>query len=139
MSLRLFSVFCCVFVLGCGASHPRFTTRQPDARRPEAELQGVASYYAEEFNGRKTASGETYDMNGFTAAHRSLPFGAKVRVRNLENNREVEVRINDRGPFKENRVIDLSFGAAKVLGLIARGTARVLIEVLDDGSTGEQR
>jgi rare lipoprotein A len=102
--------------------------------RYEEELEGVASYYAHEFHGRTTASGETYDMNALTAAHRTLPFHTRVRVMNLENSRSIEVRINDRGPFKEGRVIDLSFKAALELGIIARGTAPVRIQILEFGS-----
>jgi rare lipoprotein A len=94
------------------------------------ELNGVASYYAEEFNGRKTSNGEVYDMNLLTAAHRTLPFNTKVRVRNLENGRVVVVRINDRGPFKDNRIIDLSLAAAKEIGLLMSGTARVSLDVI---------
>ncbi|HXX64484.1 MAG TPA: septal ring lytic transglycosylase RlpA family protein, partial [Bacteroidota bacterium] len=93
-----------------------------------------ASYYADEFQGRKTASGEVYDMNDLTAAHRTLPFGTKVRVTNKETGKSVVVRINDRGPFKEDRVIDLSLGAARQLGLIANGTASVILQVLELGT-----
>jgi rare lipoprotein A len=94
---------------------------------------GVASYYAQDFNGRKTASGELYDMNDLTAAHRTLPFGTKVKVTNLDTGRSVVVRINDRGPFKDDRVIDLSLGAATQLGLIAMGTGRVVLQILELG------
>ena len=97
------------------------------------ELEGIASYYAEDFHGRKTSNGETYDMHAMTAAHRTLPFNSRVRVTNLDNKRSVEVRINDRGPFKDNRVIDLSFKAALEIGLISKGTAYVSIEVLHLG------
>ena len=97
-------------------------------------LEGVASYYADEFHGRLTSNGETYDMNGLTAAHRTFPFGTKVRVTNLENNLTVIVRVNDRGPFKEGRIIDLTLGAAKDLEMIRNGTARVKLEVLEWGT-----
>lgn len=96
-------------------------------------LEGVASYYADEFHGRLTSNGETYDMNGLTAAHRTFPFGTRVRVTNLENKLTVVVRVNDRGPFKEGRVIDLSLGAAKALAMIGPGTVRVKLEVLEWG------
>ncbi len=99
----------------------------------EDELDGMASYYAHEFHGRKTSNGEIYDMNSFTAAHRTLPFNSVVRVTNLDNDRSVEVRINDRGPFKSGRVIDLSYKAALEIGLIAHGTAPVSIEILELG------
>lgn len=96
-------------------------------------LEGVASYYADEFHGKLTSNGETFDMDGLTAAHRTFPFGTKVRVTNLENNKSVIVRVNDRGPFKEGRIIDLSRGAAKEIDLIRTGTARVKLEVLEWG------
>lgn len=99
----------------------------------EDDLTGIASYYGEEFHGRKTSSGEVYDMHALTAAHRTLPFNTRVRVTNLDNNRSVEVRINDRGPFKDNRVIDVSYKAALQLGLISNGTAPVRIEILKLG------
>lgn len=96
-------------------------------------LEGIASYYADEFHGRLTSNGETYDMNAMTAAHRTFPFGTKVRVTNLENNISVIVRINDRGPFVEGRIIDLSLGAAKVIQAVGPGTVRVRLEVLEWG------
>jgi len=92
--------------------------------------EGTASYYADEFNGRKTSNGEIYDMNALTAAHQTLPFNTRVKVTNLSNGRSVVVRINDRGPFKDQRIIDLSLEAAKSIGMIGPGTARVRIEVL---------
>ncbi len=99
----------------------------------EYELEGIASYYADDFHGKKTSSGETYDMYALTAAHRTLPFNSIVRVTNLVNKRTVDVRINDRGPFKDGRVIDLSLKAAMELGLIANGTGPVKIEILELG------
>lgn len=109
----------------------------PRVKAPEGKalltLEGVASYYAHEFHGRLTSNGETFDMHSLTAAHRTLPFGTQVRVTNLENNRTVMVRINDRGPFKEGRIIDLAMGAAKELDMIRNGTARVRLEVLEWG------
>ncbi len=92
------------------------------------EIQrGTASWYGERFHGRRTASGEAFDMHGLTAAHKTLPFGTRVRVRNLDNGREVVVRINDRGPFTRGRVIDLSRAAAAAIGMIQSGTARVAV------------
>lgn len=114
--------------LGCSTGSTLATNRFED------ELEGLASYYAHEFHGRTTSSGERYDMYALTAAHRSLPFNTRVRVTNLENERSVEVRINDRGPFKEGRVIDLSLKAAMEIGLIAKGTAPVRIEILELGT-----
>jgi len=88
---------------------------------------GVASWYGEDFHGKPTASGETYNMHALSAAHTKLPIGTWVTVRNLDNNRKIRVRINDRGPFVAGRVIDLSYYAAKKLGFARKGTTRVLI------------
>jgi rare lipoprotein A len=96
---------------------------------PEAAV-GTASYYGRELAGRRTASGEVYETSRLTAAHRTLPFGTRVRVTNLDNGRQVVVRINDRGPFRKGRIIDVSYAAARELGLIAPGTARVRLDVL---------
>ena len=92
---------------------------------------GVASWYGRQFHGRKTASGETFDMNGLTAAHRSLPLNCYIRVTNKNNGKSVIVKVNDRGPFHGNRVVDLSYGAAKSLGITNAGTASVSIERVD--------
>jgi len=89
---------------------------------------GKASYYADKFEGRKTASGEIFRQNGLTAAHRTLPFGTKVTVINISNGRSVKVRINDRGPFSEGRVIDLSKKAARRLGMLTTGVAVVEVK-----------
>lgn len=86
---------------------------------------GIASWYGKKFHGRKTSNGETYDMYGISAAHKTLPLGTIVWVRNLDNNRELKVRINDRGPFVKDRIIDLSYGAAQKLGIVDSGTAPV--------------
>jgi len=91
---------------------------------------GTASWYGAEFENRRTASGERFDPHGLTGAHRSLPLGSRVRVTNLLNGRSVLVTITDRGPFHRRREIDLSFGAARALGMVQRGLARVLIEPL---------
>ena len=96
-------------------------------------MEGIASYYADDFNGKKTANGETYNMYKMTAAHRSLPFNTKVKVTNLDNKRSIIVRINDRGPFKLERIIDLSMAAATQLGMKGMGTANVKLEVIEWG------
>jgi len=93
-------------------------------------MSGFASWYGQPFHGRRTASGETFDMNQFTGAHRTLPFGTQVKVTLLSTGRSVVVRINDRGPFVENRIIDLSRAAAQQIGLLALGVGRVELEVL---------
>jgi rare lipoprotein A (peptidoglycan hydrolase) len=92
--------------------------------------EGLASWYGPGFHGKRTASGEVYDKEAFTAAHKSLPFGTYIRVRSLDTGAGVVVRINDRGPFVEGRIIDLSEAAARMLGMIQSGTARVSIEVI---------
>ena len=92
---------------------------------------GMASWYGRQFHGRKTASGETFDMNALTAAHRSLPLNCFIRVTNKTNGKSVVVKVNDRGPFHGNRVLDLSYGAAKQLGITNAGTAKVSIERID--------
>ena len=92
---------------------------------------GLASHYARRFEGRRTASGEPYDERELTGAHRTLPLGSKVKVTNLLNGRSVMVTINDRGPYMRRREIDLSYGAARVLGMVRRGVARVRIELVE--------
>jgi rare lipoprotein A len=92
--------------------------------------EGIASWYGGDFHGRNTANGEVYDMHQKTAAHKTLPFGTHLKVVNLSNGKEVVVRINDRGPFVKGRIIDLSFAAAKDIGLIDPGTAKVRIVAL---------
>ena len=89
---------------------------------------GIASWYGHPYHGRASASGEIYDMEALTAAHRTLPFGTWVRVLNLTNSKLVEVRINDRGPFIEGRIIDLSHAAARVIEMIGPGTAPVRLK-----------
>lgn len=98
---------------------------------PTSVEEGLASFYADSLHGRKTASGETYDKRADTAAHRTLAFGTKVKVTNLDNGKSVRVRINDRGPHVEDRIIDLSGSAARKLGIVEAGTARVRLEVYD--------
>ncbi len=112
----------------------------PVAREPAPEAapagraaqDGMASYYGQDFAGRRTASGERFDPRALTAAHRQLPFGTRVRVTNLENGRSVTVRINDRGPFAGGRIVDLSWEAARELGMLRAGVARVRVEVVPD-------
>jgi rare lipoprotein A len=99
-------------------------------------LQGIASYYGGRFHGRKTASGERFNQNAMTAAHKTLPLGTKVRVTNLRNGETVDVKINDRGPYIKGRIIDLSKGAARRLGMIRSGTAKVRLEVVSESGGG---
>jgi rare lipoprotein A len=139
-----------ISLLGCTPS-PRFAERGGSSKESKTPkridqpvkntsgkvlltLEGVVSYYAHDFHGKQTSNGETFDMHALTAAHRTFPFGTKVRVTSLENNKIVIVRVNDRGPFKEGRIMDLSMGAAKEIDLILNGTARVRLEVLEWGN-----
>jgi len=93
-------------------------------------MEGFASWYGEEYHGRKTSSGEIYDMYALTAAHKTLPFGSEVKVTNLENGKAVNVRINDRGPFVEDRIIDLSYNSAKAIDMLNKGIAKVSLSLI---------
>jgi len=140
--ITVFLILLLSLLYGCTAS-PRFTgTERPTNRSEPSEyagrsavltVEGVASYYAHDFHGRQTANGESYDMYAMTAAHKSFPFNTIIRVQNLTNDKNVIVRINDRGPFVEGRIIDLSLGAARRIDMIESGTARVRLEVLEWG------
>lgn len=99
---------------------------------------GIASWYGPSFDGKKTSNGETYNMNGYSAAHKNLPLPCFLKVTNLSNNKSVIVRVNDRGPFHSNRIIDLSKGAAQALDVIRPGTAKVKIELIKTVPTSEQ-
>jgi len=100
--------------------------------------QGIASWYGKKFHGRRTSSGETYDMYAMTAAHKTIILPAYVEVTNIENGKKVVVKVNDRGPFHENRIIDLSYSAATKLDAVANGTALVKIRVVDSGYKSQQ-
>ena len=117
---------------GCLASSTTATiaTGEPPRRPAPVTMTGRASWYGEPHHGRLTASGEAYNMNAMTAAHPSLPFGTRLRVVNLQNDREVEVRINDRGPATPGRVLDLSYAAARALGAVGSGVIPVRMTVL---------
>lgn len=125
-----------LFISSCGTIS-RMPSKKPkpppDIDFPDKDAEGHkieegrASWYGSKFDGRRTANGEAYDMNQLTAAHRTLPFNSIVKVKNLDNNKTVMVRINDRGPFAKGRIIDLSKKAAQDIGLIANGTARVAL------------
>ena len=106
---------------------PEPPAREPGSPRAE---RGKISLYGEKFAGRRTASGDTFDPEALTMAHRTLPFGTRVRVTNLENKRSVEVVVNDRGPFVEGRIADLSTAAARALGMITDGVVNAVIEVI---------
>ncbi len=123
-----------LLTLGLGGCASMGRGRSPDLPAPVTDgwvEEGVASWYGEPFHGRRTASGEVYDMHAPTAAHRTLPFGTRVRVENLSNGRSTTLRITDRGPFAKNRILDVSRWGAEELRLIGPGVARVRITVLD--------
>jgi peptidoglycan lytic transglycosylase len=133
-----------LLLLSTGCLHRRRHPKRPQGGAPPGappakivqNEQGIASWYGRPFQGRPTASGEIYNMHDLTAAHRTLPFGTRVRVHDLDNGRDVEVRINDRGPFVQGRIVDLSNGAAKSMQMIGPGTAHVSLEILGLPSPG---
>lgn len=114
-----------------GAAAPALPEAAPATGASAFVEEGVASWYGLAFQGRRTASGERFDMNAMTAAHPSLPFGTWVEVRSPHNGRSVTVRINDRGPHVAGRIIDLSHAAARSLGLLGFGTKKVVVTVVD--------
>jgi rare lipoprotein A len=139
-------ILSCIFISACGSA-PRFTSRNKSEGREKnfsrfersffseiLEIQtGIASYYSDQFNGKITYSGEVYNMFGLTAAHPSYQMGTIIRVTNLSNNKSVVIPINDRMPFRPDRIIDLSFGTAQELDMISVGITEVKVEVLEWG------
>jgi rare lipoprotein A len=142
--LALFAMFICACASSTPTSHPPPLSKpghpkpykvfgkwyQPLPHSEGFRQRGLASWYGRDFHGKKTSNGEIYNMYAMTAAHKTLPLGTYVRVHNLENNRSVVLRINDRGPFVRGRVIDLSYTAAKDIGIVGPGTARVEVVAL---------
>lgn len=122
--------FVCFYLVSCGTAR-RYAATGSGARAGEAIEKGVASWYGPNFHGKLTANGEVYDMYALTAAHRTLPFNTLVRVQNLDNGESVIVRINDRGPFAKNRIIDLSRKAASRISMLGPGTARVRLYMVE--------
>ena len=96
-------------------------------------MVGISSFYAEDFHGKLTANGEVYDMYGLTAAHKTLPLNTVARVTNLENGKSLILRVNDRGPYIQGRMLDCSYGAAKKLDFIKQGTTKVQIDIIEWG------
>lgn len=122
----LYSAFALLLLAGCASQDDSLIN-------PHGyDESGTASYYGSAHQGNRTASGERFDQRDLTAAHRRLPFGTRVKITNLNNDRSVVVRINDRGPHTRNRLIDVSKAAAEQLGMIAAGTARVRVQDLED-------
>ncbi|HPY38951.1 MAG TPA: septal ring lytic transglycosylase RlpA family protein [Thiolinea sp.] len=134
MKKVLVTVLGSMLIMMCTTSEAA-TKHSISANKPAAVSEGfvgMASFYAKKFHGRFTASGQRYDNNGFTAAHSLLPFGTKLKVTNLHNKRSVVVTVNDRGAFHAyGRIVDLSRAAAKEIGMLGRGTAKVKLEVLN--------
>ncbi len=120
----------CGLLLVSSCTLKRAEIRYEDRSGAGMVQYGVASWYGKKFHGNPTASGEIYDMYQLTAAHKTLPLGTYVMVTNVENNRSVEVKINDRGPFVKGRIIDLSYAAARGIDMVEQGTAMVKVEVL---------
>ena len=116
-----------VLLAGCHAA-PRPKAQPEPTGRVET---GYASYYGDEFEGRRTANGERYDGDELTAAHRTLPFGTMIRVTHVANGRAVTCRVNDRGPHRKGRIVDLSHRAAEALGMLREGVCKVKLEVLE--------
>jgi rare lipoprotein A len=119
----LFLLSLSLLYIGCASSFTRSVGTQ----------EGLASYYSTEFQGRKTSSGEMFDKDALTAAHRTFPFGTIILVTNQKNGKQVEVKVNDRGPVKPERIIDLSYGAAKEIDMLRDGLVRVRVEVVEWG------
>src|SRR5439155_4419968 len=139
--VRRLSFLVCAVVLFSACGHKKIQVKAPQSGPVSSkDLEGLASYYAEPYHGRRTASGEIFDTyQGMTAAHRTLPFNTMVRVTNKSNGREVDVRINDRGPFIDGRVIDLSLRAAREIDLVGPGVAPVKLKVLKQGEVATVR
>ena len=156
MIQRCILFMCCVMLVSACASKRTPTAKPPESRqkayqRPYTVLgqryeplqthagfvqSGIASWYGDDFHGKKTSNGETYDMYAMTAAHKTLPLGVFVKVTNAANGSEAIVRVNDRGPFVKGRIIDLSYSAARALGVDIAGTAPVRIEALGYQGSG---
>ena len=130
-SLRLLLILCVALPMaGCATVGGRQAATPLTELGAQGEV-GIASVYANAFQGRRTASGDRYDRRRLTAAHRGLPFGTRLRVTNLANDRSVIVTVNDRGPFRRGRIVDLSRRAAREIALGAEGLTRVRVEVID--------
>jgi rare lipoprotein A len=127
---RIRRLLLCMILLIGAAVYPGDAWAPVPAERKDSVQVGLASWYGRPHHGRVAASGQVYDMNGLTAAHRTLPFGTVVRVQNLRNNRTVKVEINDRGPFIPGRIIDLSRAAARALRMEQAGLTRVRLTIV---------
>ncbi len=141
--MRLATPILLVLLTGCGAASTPATTGAPPAARggtatptravENGEVQGFATWYGETHHGRQTASGEPFDMYALTAAHKTLPFNTLVRVVDRESLKTVIVRVNDRGPYRKGRIIDLSYAAAQDLDIVRKGKVKVDLEIVEWG------
>ena len=143
--MRIFSLIVCLAVLlsGCAAGNAKIASRKGYVRFPEKQyasgekaeiglmIKGEASYYGPGFHGKQTASGEIFDQDDYTCAHKSLPFGTKLKVVRVDNGSSVVVRVNDRGPYVDGRILDLSVAAGKKIGLDKVGHAEVVATVVE--------
>jgi rare lipoprotein A len=143
--VRIFSLIVCLAVLlsGCAAGNAKIASRKGYVRFPEKQyasgekaeiglkIKGEASYYGPGFHGKQTASGEIFDQDDYTCAHKSLPFGTKLKVVRVDNGSSVVVRVNDRGPYVDGRILDLSVAAGKKIGLDKVGHAEVVATVIE--------
>ncbi|SOE46180.1 rare lipoprotein A [Fibrobacter sp. UWT3] len=143
--MRFFSLLVCLAVLlsGCAAGNAKIASRKGYVRFPEKQyasgekaeiglkIKGEASYYGPGFHGKQTASGEIFDQDDYTCAHKSLPFGTKLKVVRVDNGSSVVVRVNDRGPYVDGRILDLSVAAGKQIGLDKVGHAEVVATVIE--------
>ena len=147
---RIFLLVLFFLIVACGPRHVVIDRRTPPPEKQEVKKEsvkrethevqhGVASWYGGEFHGRPTSSGEVYDMYQLTCAHNTFPLGTVVMVTNLENGRSLELKVNDRGPFAKERIIDVSYAAAQMLGMWEKGTAPVKVEVVSPGIEIVQR
>ena len=138
----MYRILCFIMILavsGCTSS-PRYAskgyskkTKQTKKTNHKKQQIGISSYYGTQFHGKLTANGEVFDMYGVTAAHKTLPLGTVARITNLENDKSIILRINDRGPYVGGRILDCSYGAALKLDFVGNGTAKVKIDVIEFG------
>jgi rare lipoprotein A len=137
----LFIICVSIALIGCagsesisrrkGYNREAFIKYDTETKVVGKEYTGEVSYYGPGFHGKLTANGETYDQNAFTCAHKTLPFGTKLRITNTKNNKSVVLRVNDRGPYKKGRIVDLSVAGAKEIGLDVMGVAQARVEVVE--------
>lgn len=131
--LTIFLVYNCAPSARFSSNSSNNQKSTPTEYKEGEVLYGESSYYADKFHGKKTANGEIFDMHKKTAAHKTLPFNTMLEVTNLENNQSVIVRVNDRGPYKKGRILDISYDAAREIDMISSGVVRVRIKILKWG------